>query len=260
MSSSITTLVLPVAGRGTRLQPLTNDRPKALVELSSRPLLSYFLEEAVLSDITDVVLIISPEFLGQFEAYLSGAQVLFPQLRFHLYIQTEPWGHGRALLTAYDFLKGKPFIVRFSDDVIFSDVPTNTSLRRAFELHNAPIILLEKVPIEKISQYGVVGISESFSEDLHHISHFVEKPDVPPSDLAVVGGYVFTPELLEHLREADPCAPQVADGLLINEAFYRELAREGKIVGLTLSGRRFDCGGLEGFQAAERFLSEKDSL
>lgn len=250
----ITTLVLPMAGRGMRLRPLTNDRPKALVPLFGKPLLEYFLEEAVLSGIKDVVLIISPEYREQLSEYTKAVVERFSGLGLHIYDQVEPWGHGRAVLTAYDFLKGKSFIIRFSDDVIFGGEPATASLSRLFDEHGQPLILLEPVPHEKASSYGVVGIAESLDSDLHRISHLVEKPKDPPSNLTVVGGYVITPDLLEHLKQADVTAPQVADGLLINEAFYRELGRGGSILGWQFTGRRFDCGNLEGFYEAEAFL------
>lgn len=260
MSQKITTLVLPVAGRGVRLLPLTLTTPKALVPVLNKPLLLYIIEEAALSGIKDIVLVTSPDTNDVFQEFLDSVAKHFSGIVFHLYDQKDPWGHGRAVLTAYDFLKGRPFIIRFSDDLIFHEKPVLRSLINLFDVHNRPIILLEPVPFERASSYGIVGVKESLSSDLHDISEFIEKPATPPSNLSVVGGYVFTPELLEHLKKAEEAAPKASDGLLVSDAFHPEIAEGGKILGWQFPGQRFDCGSLEGIKAAEEFLKQKSAV
>ncbi|MEK7187513.1 MAG: sugar phosphate nucleotidyltransferase [Patescibacteria group bacterium] len=259
--SVITTLVVPVAGKGVRLLPLTEKTPKALILLQGKPLLSYILEEAVQSGIVDVVLIISPDFREQFAAYHESAKSLFSQLRFHIYEQIEPWGNGRAVLLAYEFLKKGPFVMRFPDDIFYGDMPAIQELVGVYEKHRQPVILLDSVPWETVSLHGLIGIKQSHSEKLHVISEVIEKSKLKeraaPSNLTVVGGYVITPTLLEHLKEAEKEAPQILDGLLINAAFHRELSDGGEILGVMVSGRRFDCGKLEGLAAAEEFLKNQ---
>jgi len=240
--------------------PLTLNTPKALVPILDKPLLFYLLEEAALSGMKDVVFITNPGVRKQFEAFLGKTTSQFPELQFHLYDQLEPWGHGRAILSAYEFLKGKPFIIRFSDDLIFGEEPVSLSLSRLFDTHQKPIMLLEAVPPERASLYGVVGIQESLSPTLHRISKFVEKPKDPPSNLSVVGGYVFTPDLLEHLRELEKEAPQVPDGLLISDSFHPALSLGGEILGWQFPAQRFDCGNLEGLHLAEEFLKKKSVI
>jgi UTP--glucose-1-phosphate uridylyltransferase len=256
MSQSITTLVLPVAGRGLRLRPLTLDTPKPLVPVSGKPILYYFIEEAALSGMRDVVLIISPGARENFDVFLDKISPQFPSLSFHVYEQQEPWGHGQAILAAYEFLKGKPFVIRFSDDLVFEDEPITLALSKLFEVYNRPMFLLEPVPWERASLYGIVKISRSLSPVLHQISEFVEKPKDPPSNLSVPGGYVYTPEMLENLKKAEAVAPKVPDGLLIYDAFCTELAQGKEVLGWQFPGRRFDCGNFEGLAQAESFLKE----
>ncbi|MEK7093876.1 MAG: sugar phosphate nucleotidyltransferase [Patescibacteria group bacterium] len=251
--------MLPVAGKGVRLMPLTLNTPKALVPILGKPLLFYLIEEAALSGIEDVLLITNPEVRPAFEKFIAEMIPQFPELTFHIYEQKDPWGHGRAVLTAYDFLKGKPFIVRFSDDLIFGDEPVSRSLINLFSIHERPIMLLEPVSPERASSYGIVKISKSLSPALHQIAEFIEKPKDPPSNLSVPGGYVFTPELLEHLKEAEKEAPKEPDGLLIYSAIYPELDRGGEILGWQFPGKRFDCGSLEGLQATEEFLKQRST-
>ncbi|MEK7187514.1 MAG: sugar phosphate nucleotidyltransferase [Patescibacteria group bacterium] len=257
MNSSITTLVLPVAGKGVRLLPLTTNTPKALVPVAGKPLILYLIEEAALSGMKDVVLIMSPDMRPRFEEFLKEIQPQFPELIFHIYEQNDPWGHGHALLTAYDFLKGKPFIIRFMDDLIFGKEPVSLSLSKLFDEYKKPIMLLEPVSSERASSYGIVRLGESISSTVHKIVEFIEKPKDPPSNLSVPGGYVFTPEVLEHLKEAGAEAPQVPDGLLIFEGIHPELRKGGEVLGWQFPGKRFDCGNLEGLAAAEEFLKQE---
>src|SRR3989344_7672128 len=117
-------LILPVAGLGKRLQPLTFSLPKNLVSLRGRPLVEYAIDEAAAAGLAQIILVASPEHKTQYEKYLLQAQKRYPALILHLQLQPEAWGDGHAVLMAQDLIAGEPFAVRFCDDVIVDRQPT----------------------------------------------------------------------------------------------------------------------------------------
>lgn len=260
---NVKTLVLPVAGMGTRLMPLTLNRPKALVGVCGKPLLEYMIEDGWASGLREIVLVASPQHLQDFETYLEGAKKRFSGLVAHLRIQEQAFGNGRALLEAKDIIGKVPFAVRFCDDLVFGKENSLAGLLRVHREKQASVILLERVPEQDAHRYGVVGLRNPEGGPVYAITHIVEKPKqeegkphMLPSNLAVVGAYILTPSILKHLEDALPDAPEATDGLPLTVGFERELASESPIFGLELSGTRFDCGVLEGIQKAEEFLCE----
>ena len=115
---SITTLVLPVAGLGTRLKPLTDFVPKALVCLHHKPLLEYILEETLETAIKKVILVVSPEHFDHFQNYLAQNAIKFPHIHVETRVQEKPLGNGHALVQVRDLIAGQSFIVRYTDDPI----------------------------------------------------------------------------------------------------------------------------------------------
>ena len=258
---SITKLVLPVAGLGKRLLPLTNRTPKNLIKVCGRPLLEYVLGEAVGSSIKEVVLIVNPRHGRRFEAYVRGAGKKFP-FKFHIRAQATPGGNGHAIVQAYDLLKNAPFVVRFCDDIITGHRPMTPSLIKLFNLYKAPIVLLERVPEKLVSRFGVVATkgravraSKGVGGKIHRIGKIVEKPllEDAPSNLTIVGGYVLTPHIIGNLKSIAETLPVIAeDALPLAVALQMGLIMGEKIYGWEFQGRRFDCGTLESLRRAER--------
>lgn len=264
----VTKLVLPVAGLGKRLRPLTRNRPKALVPLNGGPLLGYVLAEAEESGIREVVLVVSPQHISHFRNYLANNRRTFKNLRFHIRVQEKPLGNGHAVIQASDILGKDPFAVRFCDDLLLCKPPALHHLLSFYERYRAPILLLERVPHKLVSRYGVVEIKATAKKmqgsakgrgRVYEIKDIIEKPKpaAAPSDLTIVGGYVLTPTILRNLKKIAASLPAAAnDALPIAVSFQVELITGGKLYGWEFFGTRLDCGTLEGFKRAESFLAK----
>jgi len=260
----VTKLVLPVAGRGVRLKPLTLHTPKNLIKVHGRPLLEYALDEAAQSGIRDVILIVNPAHSGNFRHYLKVGGKRYPSLRFHIRVQETPGGNGHAIVKAYDLIKNEPFAVRFCDDIIVGKEPVLNSLVRIFNSYRAPILLLERVPRSLVSRFGVVGIRAAAKKTkiggkIYGITKIIEKPalSLAPSNLTIVGGYVLTPRILDSLKSVADTLPVIADDALpLAVALQIELMLHGEVFGWEFPGKRLDCGTLERLRKTEKFLDE----
>ncbi len=258
----ITKLVLPVAGNGTRLRPLTLRTPKALVTLHGKPLVEYILEEAAESGIREVFLIVNPEHRQHFMRYISLARRRFPRFSFTVRSQKEAHGNGQALLQVADCVGRRPFAVRFCDDVIVGREPAIKTLIGFFKKHRTTVLALTRVPKNHITNFGVVSIKRTITPAFHDIHLIMEKPtqgDIKTfrlSNLTIVGAYILMPEIIKELREIEEYAPRLPDALPLTAAFHRVLAGGGTIYGWEFPGVRLDCGNLNGFRKAERFLKE----
>lgn len=254
--------MLPVAGIGKRLRPLTLRTPKNLLVVNGKPLIEYVLEEARSSGIKEVILITNPKQRKRFERYVHRIRMgKFSGMKFHIYEQPILGGDGHALLQAYGMLKDEPFAVRFCDDIVVDNPPVLHSLLNIFYAVEAPVVLLQRVPDKLVSRFGVVEVrrvkrSEGIS-NLYEILDIVEKPPLKeaPSNLTIVGGYVITPKVLMNLKKIAGTLPLVADDALrIATALEIELIAGGKVYGWEFSGTRLDCGTLEKLAKSEEFL------
>lgn len=260
----ITKLVLPVAGLGRRLLPLTKKTPKNLIPVNGKPLIEYALEDAVISGIKEVILVVNPAHQKQFKQYLKKNGKKFPELKFHLRVQHTPSGNGHALLPAFDLLENEPFIVRFCDDIILSKEPLIKSLNSLFSRYKAPILLLQRIPRKDVSRYGVVGIKTVNSKQLtvnrkkiYQITKIVEKPKTnqAPSNLIIVGGYVLTPGILRNIKQVADSLPIVAeDALPLAVGLQIELIIGRKVYGWEFNGKRLDCGTLDNLEKTQDAL------
>ena len=267
----ITKLVLPVAGLGKRLLPLTKKTPKNLVKVGGRPLVEYVLNEAVASGIKDVILIVNPDHRAQFEQYLRTNGRRFPSLKFHVREQATPGGNGHAIVQAHDLLEGEPFAVRFCDDVLLAEEPVLKTLIGIYKTYRASVLLLERVPKKLVSRFGVVGVrkpkakkpgSPGAGKKVYQITKIVEKPAVKdaPSNLTIVGGYVLTPAILRNLKSVADTLPVIAnDALPLAVALQIELILHGGVFGWELQGQRLDCGTLEKLEKAEKILKKRSN-
>src|SRR3989344_2716206 len=206
--SSITTAVIPVAGLGKRIMPLTLHQPKAMVSIVDRPMVHYVIDEAVHAGARHIILVVGKD-QYHFRQYLEllGKDPDWKNLRFDTVVQTKPLGDGHAVFMTRKLIGNRPFLTLFGDDLILprtGSQPPLAPLINFFEKVREPIIALETVPWAKVSRYGVVGGSPiSSRSSLYRISKFVEKPSrkIAPSNLAVVGRYVITPRIMEILEE-----------------------------------------------------------
>lgn len=263
----VTKLVLPIAGLGKRLLPLTKHTPKNLILVNGKPLLEYVLEEAVECGIKDVVLVINPMHQRDFSAYVRKNKKKFPTLTFHTRIQETPGGNGHAITKAFDVVGNEPFAVRFCDDVLMGDPPALRGLLDLFNRYQASVLLLERVPKKMVSRFGVVGFKKikgggpSFlGGKIYRINKIIEKPPrkEAPSNLTIVGGYVLMPTILRNLKMVADTLPVIADDALpIAVALQIDLIVGEKLYGWEFPGRRLDCGTLQKLQEAESILQKR---
>lgn len=214
----------------------------------------------------EVVLIVNPKHRADFAAYLKKNQKRFPTLTFHIRVQETPGGNGHALTKAYDIIKNEPFAVRFCDDVLLGDPPALQGLLDLFGRYHGSVILLERVPKNMVSRFGVVGFKKTRKRPVfqggavYQIDRIVEKPPQKeaPSNLTIVGGYVLTPEILRNLKIVADTLPVIADDALpLAVALQIELILKGKLYGWEFPGRRLDCGTLAKLQEAEDVLRKR---
>ncbi|MFH0890644.1 MAG: sugar phosphate nucleotidyltransferase [Candidatus Liptonbacteria bacterium] len=260
MAKKIEKIVLPVAGIGKRLQPLTLTTPKNLIPLAGKPILEYALDEARAAGLNEVILIISPQHVAQYEEYLKAARAKYPELNFRSRVQQEPLGHGHAILQAADLIRGEPFLMRFCDDIILGGEPTLAKLMDLYYKTGRAAVLLARGPKEEIMRYGVVvGEPVPGQKGVHRITNVVEKPpaDKVPSELYVVGGYALGPEILENLIGASQKMEQKADALPVYAGIDVEFNKGLPIYGWEFTGDRLDCGTLEGLDKAEQYMKNR---
>jgi len=265
----VTKLILPVAGLGKRLRPLTLNCPKALVPVAGKPLLEYVLHEALATGIREVVLVISPQHERHFNEYLATAKRKFSSIQFTVRVQTEVLGDGHAVLQASDLIGDEAVAVRFCDDLLLDNEPVLGSLIALNAASGATVLLTERIPKEIISRYGVIGVgpvpsdlASSVKGGVHTVTSFVEKPspDKAPSDVGVIGGYILAPNVVKRISELyEGLAAHEPDSLRIADALRSELAAGARVYAWEFSGLRLDCGTLEGFQTAEQHLKSNSN-
>ena len=268
--------VFPVAGLGTRFLPATKAQPKEMLPLVDKPTIQYVVEEAVASGLTELVLVtgrnkraIEDHFDAAFELeyYLADrgkteelAQIkTLSELASVSYVrQKEPLGLGHAILCAGPLVGDEPFAVFLGDDITGgASTPCMRQLLDVFDKHEGAVIAVERVPRERIPQYGVIA-GRQIAGRVWEITDLVEKPRVEeaPSDLAIIGRYVLTPEVFGILAETRPDRRgeiQLTDAL-------RTLRRTSPMYAVEFEGKRYDTGNKLGFLKAtvEFALSRPD--
>ena len=257
--------VFPAAGLGTRFLPATKAVPKEMLSLVDKPLIQYGIEECVAAGLTQSIIVtsrgkttIEDHFDQSFELeqmlakrqksdLLAVAQSVAKLTQIAYVRQAEALGLGHAVLCARELVGAEPFAVVLSDDVIDSVAPCVGQLAAVHAQHGASVVALMEVPREQISAYGVVEADE-VSPGLYRIRSLVEKPkpEEAPSNLAIIGRYVLTPQIFDSLTRIAPGAGgeiQLTDGM-------RHLLGSEPIFGLKFEGRRFDAGDKQGFLRA----------
>jgi len=277
MTQKVRKAVFPAAGLGTRFLPATKASPKEMLPLVDKPLIQYGVEEAVASGIESILIItgrdkaaIEDHFDISFELeYVlkeRGKQKAFEQVRAISEIanisyirQKQALGLGHALYQAKDFVGDEPFAVILPDDIMEAETPALKQLINVYEKYNAPVIATMQIAGEAISRFGVIDAVEVES-NVYKIRDVVEKPkfEDAPSDMAVIGRYIFTPELFDAIEQTKPGAGgeiQVADAIRIllekNRPYYA----------VKLDGVRHDAGDKLGFLIATvKFALKREDL
>ncbi|MDM7202643.1 MAG: UTP--glucose-1-phosphate uridylyltransferase [Thermodesulfobacteriaceae bacterium] len=271
--------VLPVAGFGTRMLPITKVIPKELLPILNRPVIEYVVDEVIMSGLDSLIFVISygkEAILDYFDINLGLRSFLEERKKEKLlklveeveekikYLsslrQKKPQGLGHAVLMAEKLVGDEPFAVVLGDDLVDAEIPclkqmSSLYLELAAHYKNHSIIALERVPLEDVSKYGIVeGIR--ISEHLIQIKKVVEKPspEEAPSDLSIIGRYIFDPLIFDYLKKIPKSGGeyQLTDAieLLINEGY--------PVFGYLFQGKRLDTGNPKGFFEAILHYASKD--
>ena len=262
--------VFPAAGLGTRFLPATKAQPKEMLPLVDKPLIQYGVEEAMQSGVQNIIIVtgrgksaIEDHFDVSFELehlletrnkkdLLATVRAVSDMIDVSYVRQKEALGLGHAVLRARELVADEPFAVILSDDIIDSEMPCLRQLLDVYEFYSAPVVALMEVPRENISAYGVVDaepVAHAGGRNrLYRIRNMVEKPKAEdaPSNLAIIGRYVLTPEVFKSLDAVEPGSGgeiQLTDGL-------KHLLRSRPIYGYRFEGTRYDAGDKLGFLKA----------
>ena len=265
MTNKVRKAVFPAAGLGTRFLPATKASPKEMLPLVDKPLIQYSVEEAVSSGIESILIItgrdksaIENHFDISFELEQllqdKGKSEMFDQVRAISDIakisytrQKQALGLGHAIYQAKDFVGNEPFAALLADDVVDADRPALRQMMDVFEKYQAPVIATMQVEGEAISRFGVIDADE-VEHGVFKIKDMVEKPAFAdaPSDLAIIGRYIFTPDIFEAIEQTTPGAGgeiQITDAM-------RLLLKKRPFYAVKLEGARHDAGDKLGFLIA----------
>lgn len=275
ISSTVTKAIIPVAGLGTRFLPFTKSVPKALLPILDTPVIEFIVKEAIEAGVHEITLVTSPG-QSQVEEYFEPSPYLEQQLQsrnredllkkiypFHKHAtivavkQTEPLGLAHALLMAEEQVKNEPFVVLLGDDLFFGSPSPSKQLIEAFKATNKSIIALKEVPKEEVIHYGIVDIERN-KNFIHKINNIIEKPkqNEAPTNLAIPGRYIFTPEIFDYIKELKTKKNgeyQLTDALL-------NMAKDSKLFAIEASATRFDVGQVPGYLQATINLAKERGL
>jgi UTP--glucose-1-phosphate uridylyltransferase len=259
--------LFPAAGYGTRFLPATKAMPKEMMPIVNKPLIEYGVQEAHDAGMTDICIVTgrgkraiedhfdtSYELEHQIEGtskekYLENNRKLIEDCTFSYTRQKEMKGLGHAVLSGQKLVNGDAFGVLLADDLCINENGPGVlaQMTKLFNQFRCSIIAVMEVPPEETSKYGVIT-GERISGDLIRVTNMVEKPEPKdaPSNLAVIGRYILTPDIFEILAKQEPGK---GGEIQLTDALQTQ-ARQGCVIAYKFKGRRFDCGSMEGFVAA----------
>jgi UTP--glucose-1-phosphate uridylyltransferase len=265
MPHKVRKAVFPAAGLGTRFLPATKASPKEMLPLVDKPLIQHVVEEAVASGIESVIIVtgrgksaIEDHFDVSFEletllrqrskdAELKLVREISEMAQVSYVRQREALGLGHAILQARDLIGNEPFAVMLSDDIIDSQVPALRQLLDVYEKYDAPVVATMHVQGDEISKFGALDVEE-IENGVYKVRDMVEKPPLSeaPSDLAIIGRYVLTPDIFYEIEDTKPGAGgeiQITDAM-------RSLLKKRDFYAVRFEGTRHDAGDKLGFLIA----------
>jgi UTP--glucose-1-phosphate uridylyltransferase len=270
--------LFPAAGYGTRFLPATKAIPKEMLPVFTKPLLQYGVEEALAANIKNMAVVtgrgkraIEDHFDNNYELeaqligtskehYLEEITTIIDSATFTYIRQPKALGLGHAILTGEPLIGNEPFAVILADDLCDNndDEGVTAQMIKIYNKYKCSIIAIQEVPLDQIDKYGVIsGKLIQGSKDLYQVDNMVEKPDIKntPSNLAIIGRYILTPDIFTILKEVKPDKNkeiQITDALLIQASL-------GKVIAYKFKGRRFDCGRVNGHLEASNYFAKKIS-
>ncbi len=275
MPTVIRKAVFPAAGLGTRFLPATKAQPKEMLPLVDKPTIQYGVEEAVASGVSNIILVtgrgknaiedhfdVSTELETFLESrgkteQLEEIRKISSMINVSYVRQGEPLGLGHAVLVTEALVAGEPFAVILGDDVIDAEPPALRQMIDVFERADGPVIAVERVPEDQVSSYGIVDVEPAphLGRGVFRIKDLVEKPPraEAPSNLAIIGRYILTPDIFPALRETtrDKSGEiQLTNGL-------RRLLQTRPIYAYEIDGVRHDTGNKLGFLKAVVYFAMK---
>jgi UTP--glucose-1-phosphate uridylyltransferase len=274
--SSVTKAVIPAAGLGTRFLPATKAQPKEMLPVVDKPAIQYVVEEAVAAGIDDILIItgrgkraLEDHFDRNFELehylaerdkhdQLEEVQHLAELADIHYVRQGEPLGLGHAVSVARKHVGDNPFVVMLGDDIMDHRSTVLTDMIKAHDHYGRSVIALSEFPSEEISSYGCVD-PEVISDELVQVRGIVEKPrpEDAPSNLAVMGRYVFTPQIFEALEGVKP---GVGGEIQLTDAIAVLLGTQS-VYGWVFKSGRYDIGKkIDYLRATVEMAAERDDL
>lgn len=268
--------IIPAAGLGTRFLPATKAQPKEMLPIVDKPTIQYIIEEAVAAGIQDIIIVtgrnkrsIEDHFdrsieleleleRGQKQEMLDMVRDISEMANIHYIRQKEPRGLGHAILAARHFIGNEPFAVLLGDDVVISKKPCLGQMLDVYNEYRTSILGVQTVDHQVVNKYGIIA-GKQVDERVYKVGDMVEKPalDEAPSNVAVLGRYIITPDIFEFLETQDAGKGgeiQLTDAL-------KRLAREQAMYAYDFKGHRYDVGTKVGFiQANIEFALRSQEL
>ena len=265
--------LFPVAGYGTRFLPATKAMPKEMLPVVAKPLVQYGVEEAAAAGLVEIGFVtgrgkraiedhfdLSYELEDRIqgtkqEQALAGIRHLIETCTFSYTRQLAMKGPGHAILNGRPLIGDEPFGVVLADDLCYNSGPgVLAQMLDVYARFECSIVAIEEVSPDATSNYGIVA-GESLDNGLLRVHEMVEKPDPSdaPGNLAIIGRYILTPDIFDTLQQTSPDNKgevQITDALRVH-------AREGRVIAMPITGRRFDCGSLDGYMAASVFFYDR---
>jgi UTP--glucose-1-phosphate uridylyltransferase len=275
----ISKCLFPAAGYGTRFLPATKAVPKEMLPIITKPLLQYGVEEALSADITNIAIVTgrgkrsiedhfdnSIELESQLKAtskeyYIEDIQNIIEKATFTYVRQKKMLGLGHAILTGETLIGNNPFAVILADDLCVNSNGTSVmkQMIEVFNKYKCSVVAIEDVPKEDTNKYGIIsGHLIDGSNDTFRVTDMIEKPAPKnaPSNMAIVGRYILTPDIFEIIKTVKPDKSgeiQITDALLSQ-------AKQGKVIAYKFKGLRFDCGNVKGYVKATNHFAKLQGL
>jgi len=265
--------LFPVAGYGTRFLPATKSMPKEMLPIVDKPLIQYGVEEAYSVGIRDMAFVTGrgkraiPDHFDksyELEMEISGTgkerqldeiRELVDNCQFTYTRQVQMKGLGHAILTGQTMIGNEAFGVILADDLCMAeDMSVLQQMAQLYNQFRCSIVAIQEVPMDEVHKYGVIS-GEQIRDDIFRVHSMVEKPDPDkaPSNLAVIGRYILTPDIFDYLRETPPGKN---GEIQLTDAIMRQ-AEVGCVMAYKFKGRRFDCGSIDGFVEATDYVYDR---